>query len=92
MSLAEIEAATDSLSPQEKEELVRFLASRLRKERPQTAQRLFSDQALASVLGENQRSKPLPAIDRMARLRAMFPRGPVSGDIQSVIDYDRGLT
>jgi len=36
--------------------------------------------------------KTLPPIDRMARLRKIFPHGPAKGDIQSVIDYDRGHT
>lgn len=33
-----------------------------------------------------------PPVDRLARLRRMFPRGPVKGDVQAVIDYDRGDT
>lgn len=33
-----------------------------------------------------------PPIDRMARLRRMFPDGPTKGDIQDVLDYDRGNT
>jgi len=52
-SLAEIEAAADSLSPAEKEELLRFLAIRLRKERPQPAPRIYSDEELASMLAED---------------------------------------
>ena len=32
------------------------------------------------------------AVDRMAKLRKMFPHGPAKGDIQSIIDYDRGNT
>ncbi len=31
-----------------------------------------------------------PAVDRMARLRKMFQHGPAKGDVQSVVDYDRG--
>jgi len=53
-SLAEIEIAADSLSPEEKEELLRFLAIRLRKERPQPAVRIFSDQELAAMLAEDE--------------------------------------
>ena len=33
-----------------------------------------------------------PPVDRMARLRKMFPHGPAKGDVQSVVDYDRGNT
>ena len=40
-TLAEIETAADSLSSEEKEELLRFLAMRLRKDR---ASRIYSDE------------------------------------------------
>jgi len=50
----EIEAAADSLSPEEKEELLRFLAMRLRKERPQPAPRIYSDEEVASMLAEDE--------------------------------------
>jgi len=53
-SLAEIEAAADSLTPTEKEELLRFLAIRLRKERPQPAPRIYSDEEIASMLAEDE--------------------------------------
>ena len=53
-SLAEIEVAADSLSPEEKEELLRFLAVRLRKERPQPAPRIYSDEELAAMLAEDE--------------------------------------
>jgi hypothetical protein len=53
-SLAEIEAAADSLSPEEKEELLRFLAIRLKKERPQPAPRIYSDEELAAMLAEDE--------------------------------------
>ena len=53
-SLAEIEAAADSLSPEEKEELLRFLAIRLRKDRPRRAVRVYSDEELASMLAEDE--------------------------------------
>ena len=36
--------------------------------------------------------KTAPPIDRMSRLRRMFPSGPVKGDVRDVIDYDRGDT
>ena len=35
-------------------------------------------------------SVPTPPIDRMARLRRMFPDGPVKSGAQDVVDYDRG--
>ncbi len=54
MSLAEVESAADSLSPAEKEELLRFLAIRLRKERPQPAPRIYSDKEVASMLAEDE--------------------------------------
>ncbi len=34
--------------------------------------------------------KTAPPIDRLSRLRKMFPSGPVKGDAQDVMDYDRG--
>jgi hypothetical protein len=54
-SLAEIELAADSLSPEEEEELLRFLAIRLRKQRLQTAPRICSDEELAAMLAEDER-------------------------------------
>ena len=48
-TLAEIEAAADSLPSEQKEELLRFLAMRLRKER------IYSDEELAAMLTEDQR-------------------------------------
>ena len=36
--------------------------------------------------------KALAPIDRLARLRKMFPQGPVKGDVQDVLAYDRGNT
>ena len=53
-TLTEIETAADSLSPEEKEELLRFLAMRLRKERPQPAPRIYSDEEVASMLAEDE--------------------------------------
>jgi len=53
-TLAEIEAAAETLSPEEKEELLRFLAIRLRKERPQPAPRIYSDAEIASMLAEDE--------------------------------------
>lgn len=73
MSLSEVEAAARSLSSEEKQELLRFLAIQLEKEPPGTP-------------------APLLAIDRLARLRRMFPRGPVAGNVQDLLDFDRGLS
>ena len=42
-----------------------------------------------ATLAPARRKKTAPPVDRMARLRKMFPHGPVKGDIQSVIDYER---
>lgn len=37
------------------------------------------------------RKRPtLPPLDRLARLRKHFPGGPIPGDSQSAVDYDRG--
>ncbi len=36
--------------------------------------------------------KTAPPIDRLSRLRKMFPKGPVKGDVHDVMDYDRGHT
>jgi hypothetical protein len=53
-TLAEIEIAADSLSSEEKEELLRFLAMRLRKDRALPKPRLYSDEELASMLAEDE--------------------------------------
>jgi len=45
-----------------------------------------------ATLTPARRKKTPPPVDRMARLRKMFPNGPAKGDIQSVIDYERGNT
>jgi len=52
--LAQIETAAESLSVQEKEELLRFLAMRLRKERSDPAPRVYSDEEVASMLAEDE--------------------------------------
>ena len=52
--LAEIETAADSLSSEEKEELLRFLAMRLRKDRAMPQPRIYSDEELASMLAEDE--------------------------------------
>ena len=53
-TLAEIEAAADSLPSAEKEELLRFLAMRLRKERAMPEPRIYSDAELATMLAEDE--------------------------------------
>ena len=53
-TLAEIETAADSLSSEEKEELLRFLAMRLRKDRAMPKPRIYSDAALATMLAEDE--------------------------------------
>jgi hypothetical protein len=53
-SLAEIELAADALSSEEKEELLRFLAIRLRKERTQASPRIYSDEELAAMLAADE--------------------------------------
>lgn len=45
----------------------------------------------ATLAPARKRMAPTP-IDRMARLRKMFPAGPVKGDSQQSVDYDRGNT
>ncbi len=67
----------------------------------QSRVRLFSPQAItitkrglpfATLVPARRRKVPLPPIDRLARLRRMFPGGPAKGDVQSVTDYDRENT
>ena len=53
-TLAEIETAADSLSSEEKEELLRFLAMRLRKERAQPKPRIYSDDEISTMLAEDE--------------------------------------
>ena len=53
-TLIEIETAADSLSSEEKEELLRFLAKRLRKDRAMPKPRIYSDEELASMLAEDE--------------------------------------
>ena len=49
-SLAEIETAADSLPSEEKEELLRFLAMRLREERTLPKPRICSEEELAAMI------------------------------------------
>jgi hypothetical protein len=53
-SLAEIEAAAESLSPEEKQELLRFLATRLRGQRPPAKPRIYSDEEIDAMLREDE--------------------------------------
>jgi len=43
-----------------------------------------------ATLSPARERSTLPPIDRMARLRKLFPSGPVSGSASAVVDYDRG--
>ena len=53
-TLAEIETAADSLSSEEKEALLRFLAMRLRKDRAVPSPRIYSDNEIATMLAEDE--------------------------------------
>jgi hypothetical protein len=53
-TLAEIEAAAESLTAEEKQELLRFLATRLRGQRPPVEPRIYSDEEIAAMLEEDE--------------------------------------
>lgn len=53
-TLAEIETAADLLSSEEKEELLRFLSMRLRKDRAMPQPRIYSDEELVTMLAEDE--------------------------------------
>ena len=53
-TVQEIEAAADLLPVEQKEELLRFLAVRLRKERKQSQPRIYSNQEVATMLAEDE--------------------------------------
>ena len=53
-SLAEIEAAAEALSPEEKQELLRFLATRVRGQRLRAKPRIFSDEEITAMLEEDE--------------------------------------
>ena len=53
-TLAEIKTAADSLSSEEKEELLRFLAMRLRNDRAMPSPRIYSGEELATMLAEDE--------------------------------------
>ena len=60
-TLAEIETAADSLPSEQKEELLRFLAMRLRKERTLPQPRIYSDEELAAMIAEDETDGDTPA-------------------------------
>jgi antitoxin (DNA-binding transcriptional repressor) of toxin-antitoxin stability system len=45
-----------------------------------------------ATLAPTRKKKEMSPVDRMARLRRMFPQGPVKGNIQAILDDDRGNT
>ena len=53
-TLAEIKAAADSLPSEQKEELLRFLVMRLRRERVLPEPRVYSGDELAAMLTEDE--------------------------------------
>ena len=46
----------------------------------------------ATLAPTPRRKASPPPVDRLARLRRLFPAGPVAGDVQAAIDEDRGET
>ena len=53
-TLAEIETAADSLPSEQKEELLRFLAMRLRKDRTLPKPRIYSEEEFTAMLAEDE--------------------------------------
>ena len=53
-ALAEIEDAADSLSSEDKEALLRFLAMRLRQDRAIPEPRVYGDDEMAAMLAEDE--------------------------------------
>jgi len=43
-----------------------------------------------ATLAPIRQRRTLPPINRLARLKKLFPEGPVGGDAQEAVDYDRG--
>ncbi len=43
-----------------------------------------------ATLAPARKRKVPPPLNRLARLRKHFPGGPVEGDAQAAVDYDRG--
>jgi len=46
----------------------------------------------ATVTPVKRRKNEVKSVDRLARLRKIFPKGPVQGDFRDVIDIERGNT
>jgi hypothetical protein len=53
-TLTEIEAAADRLPAEGKQELLRFLATRLRGQRPPAKPRVYLDEEIATMLDEDE--------------------------------------
>jgi hypothetical protein len=53
-TVQEIEAAAEQLPSEQKEELLRFLAVRLRKDRAESKPRLYSSEEVASMVAEDE--------------------------------------
>jgi antitoxin (DNA-binding transcriptional repressor) of toxin-antitoxin stability system len=45
--------------------------------------------AFATLAPARKKKQSHTPVDRMKRLRGIFPDGPVQGDIQDVLDYER---
>lgn len=43
-----------------------------------------------AILTPVRPSGKAPPVDRLARLQKLYPDGPVPGNVEDVIDYDRG--
>lgn len=43
-----------------------------------------------ATLAPARRKKSAPPVDWRTRLNKRFPNGPAKGDIQSILDYERG--
>ena len=59
-ALAEIETAAESLPGDQKEELLRFLAMRLRKERTLPKPRVYSEEEPAAMIAEDESDGDTP--------------------------------
>jgi len=46
----------------------------------------------ATISPVKRRKRAVTSVDRLARLKRLFPDGPVKGDIREVIDIERGDT
>jgi len=77
-TVQEIEAAADLLPVEQKEELLRFLAVRLRKERQQSQPRIYSSQEVATMLAEDEADgeRLVGRIIRDAPIQRLKPKSP----------------